>query len=296
MSSVEPPSLMDAAGDHIVRNPTPPATTMTPASPTRTLSQRRKPKSQPIARPSIDLELAGYRPELGPSPLLADQVTARHVYRAIRQHESDQLKAHPDWNNHLEYLRAKERRKESHRENGKREKLAALNAEAAQAFKVAEQASGISPGKGRTSIHRPVYDNSAWQASPRGHPQQPLPLTADDKPDTVGAASARRGCKSYSSSIESVDGSSPRSSRTHTPEPGLLPSRSSFLFPGDESAPSSSSESKKSVGILRTPTASEPCNIDIVTGSPPRPLVHQRVTQKQWGTTLTLPRRSRQHI
>ena len=265
--TVEPPPRMDATGDQTARRSTPPAATLPPTSPTRPSTQHRKSKSKSISRRSIDLELAGYKPECGPSPLLADQATAQHVYRALRLHISDQLKADPNWNSQLGHARTKERQKENRREKRKRETLAALNAGAAQGFKVVEQALGIGPGKGRRLMPKRVYDNSAWQAPP---------LTSD-QPNVVEAARTRRGRKSYPSSIESVYASS---SRSHTPEPLLLPSRAPSPL-GNESAASSSS------GILRTPVVSEPRDINNIVvrsnGSPSRPLVYQRtVVLKEW--------------
>ena len=285
---------MDVTGDQTERH-VPLATTLAPASPTPSSSQHRTPKSRPISRPSIDLELAGYKPEWGPSPLLADQATAHHVYRAIKQHESDRLKAHLDWSSQPEYIRIKNRQRESRRADKTREKLAALNAEAAQVFHAVEQASGVGPGKGRKLVPKPVYDNSAWQASPRDHPTRPAPMTGD-QPGVAEAVQTRRGRRSYPSSIESVYASS-TGSQTQTPELILLPLRTpSPPADGSASSSGSSSESENSFGVLRTPTMFEPrhfsSNICVRSnGSPPRPLVPQPgVVHEQWeGISGKLP-------
>jgi hypothetical protein len=268
--TVEATPRMDAAISAV--------TPTTPASSIPSSIQHCQPKLRPISRPSIDLEIAGYRPEEGPSPLLADQATAQHVYRAIRQHISDQLKTHPDWNS-----RTRERQQESHRENRKREKLATLNAEAAQDLKAAEQVLGISPGKDRRLVPKRAYDNNAWQAPPNGHHPRCPSLLAEDQSSTVDAMQTRRGRRSYPSSVESVYESS-ACSQTQTPESFILRSRAPSSL-GDGSA-SSSGGSGESFALLRTPRMFEPRDINIVArsnGSPPRPLTHQRIdVQDQW--------------
>ena len=67
-----PPPRMGTVEGGTVKHSSPPATTITPAISNRTSTQYPKPTSKPISRPSIDLELAGYKPISGPSPLLAD--------------------------------------------------------------------------------------------------------------------------------------------------------------------------------------------------------------------------------
>ena len=194
------------------------ATTIKPESSTRTSSQYHKPRSNPIPRPSIDLKLAGYNPRSGPSPLLADQAAAQQVYRAVKQHISDQLKSHAG----VDCTRAAERQQAR-----ACLKLAALNAAAAQDFRAAEQALGITPGKGgrgRGLVRRTVFDNSAWQPSPNGHARQSSLLT-EYQPNRVVEAVQRqhRGRRTCASSIESVCGSSSRSRsymlQSHTPVP-----------------------------------------------------------------------------
>ena len=232
-----PPPYTDTIDDRIAKRVTPPVTTIAPARSTRTSIQHHKPKSKTFSRPSIALELAGYKPECGPSPLLADQATAQHVYRGIKQHISDQLKSHTDTNDQLDCARATERQ-----QTRTCVKLAALNAEAAQDFKVAEQALGIGPGKGsRGLIRKPMYDNSAWQASPNGHAQRSPLLTGDQPNDVVEAVRRRQGRRIYASSIESVCGSNPRS-HMQIREPPLLLSRTPTP-PGSGGAPGSSSSS-----------------------------------------------------
>lgn len=190
---------MGTLDDGTARHSDPPATTINRSNSTCTPTPHHKPKPKPISRPLIDIELAGYKPVSGPSPLLADQAAARHVYRAVKQHISDQLESHTE----LDRTRAAERQQAARTCS----KLAALNAEAAQDFRAAERALGIAPGKGgKGLIRKPVYDNSAWQAitSPHGHVRRsPLPTV-----ETVQRHTGRRPC---ASSIESVCGSSTRS-------------------------------------------------------------------------------------
>lgn len=283
-----PPPRIVITDDQTERHVAPLATTPTSASPTRRSSRHSKPKF------SIDIELAGYKPGSGPSPLLADQATAHHVYRAIRLHESTRLKAHPDWRNQPEYLRIKKRQKESRLEDKLREKLAAPNAEAAQGLRAVEQASGIGPGKGRKLVPKREYDNSAWQALPNGGcPTQtrPAPRT-DDQPtvaEVVQPRPRRGGRRSDPSSVESVCASSTRPrSQAPKPAPILLPSRTPSP-PGNESASSSgsSSESENSFGALRTPTMFEHRDLTSFwvrsNGSPSRPLVPQpSIIDDQW--------------
>jgi len=86
-----PPSPMGALDDGTARHSAPPATTIQPTNSTRTSTQYHKPKSKPIARPSIDLELAGYKPLSGPSPLLAGQAThirSTRISHGTRLHPS----------------------------------------------------------------------------------------------------------------------------------------------------------------------------------------------------------------
>ena len=233
-----PPSPMGALDDGTARHSAPPATTIQPTNSTRTSTQYHKPKSKPIARPSIDLELAGYKPLSGPSPLLADQAAAQHVYRAAKQHISDQLESHTE----LDCTRAMERRQAARTCL----KLAALNAEAAQDFRAAERALGIAPGKGgRRLVRKTDYDNSAWQqTSPNGHVRRsPLPTVA------VEAVQRHKGRRPCASSIESVCGSSPRSyvqqqqQQQQMPQPILLQSRRP-VPPRDGSAAGGSSSSR----------------------------------------------------
>ena len=240
--TIGPPRYTDAIDDRTARRWPPPATPIASASSTQTSSQRYKPKSVTFSRPSIALELAGYKPEDGPSPPLADQATAQRVYRGIKQHISDQRKSHTDTNGHLDRTRAVSAAKRQPTRTPC-VKLAALNAEAAQDLRAAELALGISPGKGKGGRGRglardrskPMFDNSAWQTSPNGpahgHAQRSPLRTGYQSREVVETASVQRRhgqregegregregrSRSCVSSIESVCGSqsSPRSMQT----------------------------------------------------------------------------------
>jgi hypothetical protein len=222
-SSLAPHGTMGPprAGAMDNRRLTPPATAIAPARLSRTSSEPVKPKPKPerFSRPLIALELAGYKPECGSSsPLLADQATAQRLCRGIKQHMSDQRKSHTgvNMNGQLDCARATQRQ-----QTRTCVKLAALNAEAAQDFRAAEQALRISPGKGKEGGRelvrsKPMFDNSAWQTSPTGHAQRRSPLLTGYQPHVVVETVQRRqgqgqGRKISGSSIESVCGSSPRS-------------------------------------------------------------------------------------
>ena len=251
--TIGPPRYTDAIGDddRTARRWPPPAPAIASASSTQTSSQRYKPKSVTFSRPSIAFELAGYKPEDGPSPLLADQATAQRVYRGIKQHISDQRKSHTGTDGHLHCTRAASAAKRQQSRTSSCVKLAALNAEAAQDLRAAELALGISPGKGKGKGGRglardrskPMFDNSAWQTSPNGpahgHAQRSPLRTGYQSRGGVETASVQRRhgqregkgegregrSRSCVSSIESVCGSqsSPRPTQMQIPKPKPKP-------------------------------------------------------------------------
>ena len=233
--TMEPSPRMAALDEGIARHSPPPATTIKPANSTRTSTPHHKPKPKPISRPLIDIELAGYKPVSGPSPLLADQAAARHVYRAVKRHISDQLESHTE----------RDRTRAAERQQAARTclELAAMNAEAAQDFRAAERALGIAPGTGaRGLVRKPVYDDSAWRAStsPNGHVRpSPLPTA-----EAVQGHKGRRPCAS--SSIESVCGSSARSYVPQVPQLVVVQSRRPVSPPGSGRPSGRSSRSDSS--------------------------------------------------